>query len=140
MSPVFELYGFVINGIKHVTPKEAFELSQKGVMILDVRELFEVKYKMLDIENVMTLPFQEFEELHNQIPKNIPLIIADAVGIRSKWVVSSLIGKGYENVVNLAGGILEWEKDGLPITKDLSMELNGPCACMLNTWNKLKNK
>lgn len=140
MHPVFKNYGFLINGITHVTPKEAYELNQKGVTILDVREMYEIKYKMLSAQHLLIIPFPELEESLSCLPADMPVIIADAVGVRSKMAIEFLIRKGYQNVVNMAGGILEWEKDGLPIIKDMSVELNDKCACMLNTWNKLKNK
>ncbi len=38
---------------------------------------------------------------------------------------------GYENVANMAGGIVDWERDGLPLTTDISNRLSGSCMCQL---------
>lgn len=140
MDAVLDNYGFVINHTRHVTPKEAWELSQQGILILDVREWYEIKYKKLPVDKLLVIPFLDFDDSMDLVPADQPVIVADAAGVRSKMVMEKLMARGYKNLANLAGGILEWERDGLPVTKDLCIELDGPCACMLNTWNKLKNK
>jgi 3-mercaptopyruvate sulfurtransferase SseA len=38
---------------------------------------------------------------------------------------------GYKNVANLAGGIVDWEKDGLPVSTDVTARLSGSCMCQL---------
>jgi 3-mercaptopyruvate sulfurtransferase SseA len=38
---------------------------------------------------------------------------------------------GYDNVANMAGGIVDWERDGLPLTTDINNRLSGSCMCQL---------
>jgi len=45
--------------------------------------------------------------------------------------------KGFENIANMAGGMVEWERDGLPLKIDKTERLSGSCACMLR---KRENK
>ncbi len=44
--------------------------------------------------------------------------------------------KGFENIANMAGGLVEWERDGLPLKSDKSERLSGSCACMLRKREK----
>jgi len=38
---------------------------------------------------------------------------------------------GYENVADMAGGIVDWERDGLPLTTEINSRLSGSCMCQL---------
>jgi 3-mercaptopyruvate sulfurtransferase SseA len=51
-----------------------------------------------------------------------------------------MIDHGYDNVANMAGGIIDWERDGLPLTTDISSRLSGSCMCQLKAreGNRLK--
>lgn len=59
------------------------------------------------------------------------MILADAVGVNSKKAFLLLQERGYTEIANLNGGIVDWERDGLP-TKIIDDEmLIGQCACKL---------
>jgi len=47
---------------------------------------------------------------------------------------------GYENVANMAGGIVNWERDGLSLTTDISNRLSGSCMCKLKARENRKKK
>ena len=42
--------------IIHIAPKEAFALSQQGVLLVDVREADEVAQKRYEVTNYVNLP------------------------------------------------------------------------------------
>jgi rhodanese-related sulfurtransferase len=65
-----------------------------------------------------------------------PLIFADAVGLKSRESVLLMIAHGYNNVANMAGGIIDWERDGLPLTTDIKNRLSGSCMCQLKAREK----
>lgn len=65
------------------------------------------------------------------MPTDTTLIFADAVGLKSRESVLFMKAQGYENVVNMAGGIVDWERDGLPLTTDINNRLSGSCMCQL---------
>jgi hypothetical protein len=67
------------------------------------------------------------------------LIILDSVGLRSKDAVIFLQNNGYTNVANLNGGIVDWDKDKLPMKVDKYCELSGSCACMLKPMKRIRN-
>lgn len=75
-------------------------------------------------------------ETYLQLPKNKTLIFADAVGLRSREAVWFLKEKGIKNIANMAGGLVEWERDGLPLKVDKSEILTGSCMCTLRKRNK----
>jgi rhodanese-related sulfurtransferase len=122
--------------MKNYSPKEAFELSQNGSIIIDVREEYMGYYKLFDVNEVIYCPLSSLEEKYSVLPADKMLIFGDAVGLHSKEAVDLMQSKGFENVGNLVGGIVEWERDGLPLLIDKAQELNGACPCQLRTHKR----
>jgi hypothetical protein len=53
--------------------------------------------------------------------------------------------KGFSKIANMAGGIVDWEHDGLPIKTNVEERLSGSCICQLkprerHKENRQKNK
>jgi rhodanese-related sulfurtransferase len=136
MTYQFNNYGQKINGILHLSPREANELCRKGAILLDLRLELLFKSKRFDVPEMLHCHNDEIEDYYHHLPTDRPVIVADAVGIHSKEVVQFLQSKGYTNVANLAGGIHDWERDGLPITIDADETLTGGCMCQLRSWSK----
>lgn len=133
MNNYFKDKGIFINGITHLSPAEAFALMNDDTILIDLREEYEIGYKKFDVQHIIYMPFSDFLNQISTLPKDKPLIIADSFGIRSKEIVIKLIEQGFNNVANLNGGILDWEKDGLPLVVNKKQELNGQCPCQLKT-------
>jgi rhodanese-related sulfurtransferase len=133
---MFDNKGFTIGDILHLSPKEAFELCQKGAIIVDVREEYLTGYKTFDVEQIIYCPLSLINEKYIKLPKDKPLIIADSVGLRSKESVLLLIQKGFTNIANMAGGLVEWERDELPLKSDITEKLTGSCVCQLKPRNR----
>jgi rhodanese-related sulfurtransferase len=120
-----------IDGISFPLPKEVPYLLQQGAVLVDLREEMETEIRAFRIERIVYLPHSEFEEKWVTLPLVQPLILADAVGLWSKHYAVFLRSKGYLDVASLAGGIADWEKDGMPMKAGKYMPLNGPCPCMI---------
>jgi rhodanese-related sulfurtransferase len=131
MTEIFNGYGIVSCGILNVSPREAFELVKEGVLIVDVREENLRSFKSFDVPEVVYLPKSKIENEYEILPSDRYLIFADTVGLRSKEVVIYLKEKGFEKIANMAGGIVDWEREGLPITTDNTTRLSGSCMCQL---------
>ena len=131
MKNIFEGRGLFINGIIHLSPREAFDEAKKGALFLDVREEYDTDYKKFDVPEAQYCPYHCFAENQDKIPKDRPLIVVDNTGQRSKEMVEILIKEGYLNIANLNGGMMDWERDGLPIVVDKNAELHGQCVCRL---------
>jgi rhodanese-related sulfurtransferase len=130
--------GFFAHGVLNLTPKECYELCDKGAIIVDVREEYMNSFKMFKVENLIYAPFSDLEKLYDQLSADKPLIFADAVGLKSRESVLFMKAHGYENVANMVGGIVDWEGDGLPINTDLSARLSGFCMCQLKPREQKK--
>jgi thiosulfate sulfurtransferase len=138
MESLFSGFGFKIDNILHLSPREANELLRKGAILLDLRLDLLFNNKRFDVPEGLHCVYDEIEEYYHHLPTNKPIIVADAVGVHSKEVAQFLIDKGFTQVANLIGGICEWERDGFPLLIDNDETLTGGCMCQLRTWGKRK--
>lgn len=138
ISVAFKNKGFIANDIFNLTPKEAKDLGNSGVLIVDVREEYMNRFKVVDVQNLAFYPLSELSAHWQQIPADEPVILLDAAGLRSKEAFIFLKEKGYDNIANMAGGIVEWERDGLPVVLDKSERLTGSCMCQLRKRERKK--
>lgn len=131
MSSLFDNYGFVSSGIFNVSPREAFELCRKGAIIIDVREEYLNNFKNLDVPEILFFPISRLVQQLSELPQDKYLIFVDTVELRSKEAVILLRNKGYNRIANMAGGIVDWESDGLPLKTNVEERLSGSCMCQL---------
>lgn len=128
--------GFISAGFFNFTPKEAYFEAIKNVVIVDVREESFTGFKRFDVPKIIYLPYSNIEAKYSELPQNIPLIITDSTGLWSKEAIIFLNNKGFKNIANMAGGIVEWERDGLPLIINTNERLDGSCVCQLKPRNK----
>ena len=139
MKGLFSNTGFYTGDIFNVTPRQTLELCREGAVLIDVREEFMNRFKMMDVPEVIYCPFSILEETYMNLPMEKPLIFADASGIHSKEAVTFLLIKGFGNrIANMAGGMIEWERDELPLIIDKTEKLSGSCMCQLRPRNNKK--
>lgn len=138
MHKLFKDKGIFSSGMLHVSAHEAYEICRKGGILVDIREDYLLGYKIFDVEQVIYCAYSALPENYNIIPKDKILIFADATGIHSKEAVQFMIEKGFKNIANLAGGLVEWERDGMPIKTDPTEMLSGSCTCQLKKRNYKK--
>jgi len=124
--------------LHHISGKDYLSMP-KNTVIIDVRPLYELG-KLFDSGHVIYCPYDEIEDNLELIPNDRDIVVADSVGLRSKEVAVLLQKKGFTNIHNLAGGIVDWERDGLPINTDQSRILTGSCMCQLKVRNKKTKK
>jgi rhodanese-related sulfurtransferase len=135
----FFKHGFISSGFLNLSASEAYkEATENNSIIIDVREIRLTGYKRFDVPKVINLPNSILSENFDNLPRDIPLIIADSVGLRSHEAMEFLLGKGYTNIANLSGGIVDWEHDGMPLKKDITEQLDGSCVCQLKPRHKTK--
>jgi rhodanese-related sulfurtransferase len=80
--------------------------SKKKVFVLDVREEDELGFGTISGYN--WIPMGQVENRLDDIPKNIKVVVYCRSGERSGHISNYLESKGFDDVWNLAGGILEW--------------------------------
>lgn len=132
--------GFFSHGVHNLTPGEAFAQCERGAIIVDVREDFLSVFKMFKSDKVIYLPLSRLEGHYKELPDDRPLVFADSVGLRSREGVIFMNSHGYDNVANMAGGIVDWERDGFPINTDIRYRLTGSCVCQLKPREGKKRK
>ncbi len=133
LSKAFGSTGFTSGGIRNVTPRQAFDLCKKGAVVLDVRQPYMTVYKVTDVPVVVFIPFNQLPERTEELKRESHILCIDSVGLKSHDTWLMLNERGFKNVLNVAGGIVEWERDGLPLKIDETKMLTGSCACQLKS-------
>ncbi len=78
-------------------------------LVIDVREPYE--YAIAHMDGVL-IPVDSVPERLGDIPRDHPVVVHCRSGIRSARVIRLLEDEyGYENLLNLRGGILAWQED-----------------------------
>ncbi|PLW93035.1 MAG: hypothetical protein C0592_07755 [Marinilabiliales bacterium] len=126
-----EIITFNSHGFKNITPNDAYKLLLKDAILLDVRNSAYTAFKKFDVPEVLFCPHNELGNFLQKLPNNRLLIVADSAGLFSKEAMQMLQNNGFSNILNLAGGIVEWERDGLPVIVDKNERLSGSCMCQL---------
>jgi rhodanese-related sulfurtransferase len=126
-----------IQSAQNISPREAFSLSRQSAAILDIRENYYNQYKKFDAPEVYQIPFSKLESEYQKLPVDKLIIVSDTSGLKSKEAVLLLLTKGLNHLSNLAGGLVEWEREGLPIIIDNSERMTGSCACQLRQRGKI---
>jgi rhodanese-related sulfurtransferase len=85
-------------------------------LVVDVREVGEFEAVRLE-DDVALVPLSEFGTRYEELPRDRPLLMMCAGGTRSAAATAHLLRNGYTDVVNVAGGIKDWEASGLPVRR-----------------------
>lgn len=92
--------------LKHISPKQLQHLlTQHDIFLVDVRE--ESERAICDIGGVL-IPLSQFATRFDEIPKDKTIVVYCKAGGRSQNAAQFLLEQGYEEVINLSGGILAW--------------------------------
>lgn len=102
---------------KSITAKELSKILSENVQIniLDVREYFE--WDICHIDGAVNIPMNLIDECIDEISKTTPTIVVCHHGVRSQNVIQYLEIKGYNNLINLKGGIHAW---AIEVDKNMS--------------------
>lgn len=138
LSKAFGSTGFTSGGIRNVTPRQALTLCNMGAIILDVRQPYMTVFKVADVPELILIPFPELPARIGELDTESFIICIDSVGLKSHDTWMMLTERGFTNVLNVAGGIVEWERDGLPLKIDNDKMLTGSCVCQLKSRRKPK--
>ncbi len=89
----------------------------ENVFVLDVREPAE--YQAGHIEGAVNIPIRTLANNLDKLPadKATSIAVVCKSGIRAAYATMTLKMLGYNNVKDVVGGMLAWEKEGLPVTK-----------------------
>lgn len=93
---------------------EVVNFSPETTTLIDVRT--QVEYELGAIPNALHIPLDELRKRLDEIPRNKPIIIYCAVGLRGYIAYQILTQNGFDNVRNLSGGYKTYSNATAPIT------------------------
>jgi rhodanese-related sulfurtransferase len=103
-------------GIDEVDP-EWVATHGGDVLVIDVREPDEFVGPLGHIAGAELLPLRELMGAVGAIPRARPIVTVCRSGGRSAQAFVLLKRAGVERVANLAGGMLRWHENGLPVSE-----------------------
>ncbi len=80
--------------------------DDKKIQILDIRE--DTERQHAHVQGTIHIKLTEIAERYEELDKNRNIFVMCHTGTRSQAVVKWLKSKGYENSVNVLGGIDAW--------------------------------
>ena len=101
--------------IREINPPEAQQRHAAGATLIDVRE--QVEWDAGHIAGALFIPQGVLlDRIEAAVPdRDEEIVLYCRSGARSGRMTAALQQVGYTNVVNMAGGILQWQADALPV-------------------------
>jgi rhodanese-related sulfurtransferase len=100
--------------VQEADARRSSDASGRAPLLLDVRERDE--FEEVRVPGAALLPMSEFASRFGELPRDRPLLVMCAAGSRSLAAAGLLIRNGYD-AVNVTGGIIAWQKAGLPVRR-----------------------
>ena len=107
-------------GVVHIGPSDFME-AMKGdpaAILVDVRTPAE--FAEGHLPGALNVELDRLADLAPSLlpDKNAHLLVYCRSGNRSGFAVSMLKNQGYSRLVNMTGGIVQWSRQGYPVTRD----------------------
>jgi len=101
--------------IKEIDAQQlADQMNQsEDIILLDIRSNMEVAQGVLP--KAEHLPMHLIPLKIQDLPKDKQIVLYCRSGARSYHACSYMMQQGYENVINLRGGIISWARSGLEV-------------------------
>jgi rhodanese-related sulfurtransferase len=103
-------------GVPNISPDEAARRlhDDHAIIIVDVRQPVETQSGT--IPGAVLIPLTDFSRRLAELPKDRPILTICRSSHRSPIAARQLKKAGYD-VTNILGGMISWQKSGLPIHK-----------------------
>jgi rhodanese-related sulfurtransferase len=115
---LWSLFGNRLRRVKDVDNAAALQLiNHKNALILDVRD--DSEFGAGHILNAKLIPLLKLKDRIGELERHRdqPIIVVCRSGQRSATACALLGNRGFGQAYNLAGGMLAWQKAGLPVEK-----------------------
>ena len=103
-------------GFRNITPSQLGTLVPRP-RIIDVREAHEFMGELGHVPGAELVPLATLLAAARTWDKEERLVVTCRSGARSAKAASSLAALGFENLMNLAGGMLAYVDAGLPVER-----------------------
>jgi rhodanese-related sulfurtransferase len=87
----------------------------RAPLLVDVRETGEIA--QVRAEGIVVMPLSQFALRFRELPRDRPLLIICHSGNRSGMVAGHLIANGWIEAMNVTGGMIAWQRAGLPVRR-----------------------
>jgi rhodanese-related sulfurtransferase len=118
MSMLQSLFGKArrASNVKTIDAKTLYNRLQAGedIVLVDVRTPGEYEYNGRIAESRL-LPLSALGQRASELPKDKTVVMVCRSGARSHTACEHLLSLGYENVLNLKGGMIAWKMNRLPV-------------------------
>ncbi|MFO7603472.1 MAG: rhodanese-like domain-containing protein [Gammaproteobacteria bacterium] len=100
--------------MRHFSPQQLQDFLAAGgqPLLLDVREPWEFEY--CHIEGSELIPMGRIHQHLDDISNAVPVVVICHHGIRSRHVAAYLETQGFDDVINLEGGVERWAQEVEP--------------------------
>ncbi len=113
-EPAWAPLAYTFSGVWEITPA-TLEESAARVQIIDVRATEEFTDALGHIRGATLLPLSALAAGAAQLDRTRPVVTVCRSGARSAQAAVLLHNAGFADVANLAGGMLRWRAEGLPV-------------------------
>lgn len=96
-----------------ITVDQAAQKRDQGAFILDVREPSE--WTSFHIPGASLIPLGDLPNRLTEVPKDREVVVVCRTGHRSAQGRDILLKAGFTKVTSMAGGVTQWQTQGLPI-------------------------
>ena len=94
----------------------------KNVVFVDVRDIF--AFEKSHVEGALHLPLEILPQKLDELPTNSTIVVYDETGKKGHQALRTLIGAGFENVINISGGHTSLQRQARAIGfKNIEIEL-----------------
>lgn len=100
-----------------IDPPQAQTMFRQGALVIDVREPHE--YNEVHAPGSLLVPLGQLAARASEFRafENRPVVLICRSGQRSAAAAELLVQQGFKSVYNVQGGIIAWEKAGLPVIR-----------------------
>ncbi|CAH2808550.1 MAG: MBL-fold metallo-hydrolase superfamily [uncultured Paraburkholderia sp.] len=102
------------SGVWEIEPMTLLEHAA-ALQIVDVREAPEFIDRLGHLDGVKLVPLSELTSRLDELDREQPVVAVCRSGVRSAQASVLLTKAGFGKVANLAGGMLRWKLEGLPV-------------------------
>lgn len=96
-----------------ISVDQAAQMRNQGAFILDVREPSE--WTQFHIPGATLIPLGDLPNRLKEVPKDRQVVVVCRTGHRSAQGRDILMKAGFTNVTSMAGGVTQWQTQGLAI-------------------------
>lgn len=110
-DPQWAHLNYAFGGVWEISPHALAEAG-RDVQIVDVRERDEFEGPLGHIRNARLIPLAQLAKRCDELDRARPVVTVCRSGARSAQAFMQLQKAGFEQVANLAGGMMRWRAEG----------------------------